>query len=117
MDSGGFAHRADAEAVADAIDKLAAEQTDRRLAIWLEVRHGGRRMTDVARRYSCGDGSGAHRVIQRLEARAKKERELAQHLELLAESASRIESCPGVPRWGSCHFYHKMAKVSINSLL
>lgn len=87
-----WSHRADAEAVADAIDQLASEQTDRRLAIWLEVRHGGRRMTDVARRYGYRDGSGVHRVIQRLETRAKEDRELAHRLELLAGNASRVKS-------------------------
>jgi len=62
-----WSRRAGAEALAEAIDRLVARQTDRRLAIWLEVRHGGRRMTDVARRYGYRDGSGVHRVVQRLE--------------------------------------------------
>jgi REP element-mobilizing transposase RayT len=39
-----WTHRAGAEAVAEAIDRLAAEQTDRRIAIWLGVRHGGQRI-------------------------------------------------------------------------
>ena len=32
---------AGATAIADQIDRLAAQQTDRRIAIWLKVRHGG----------------------------------------------------------------------------
>ncbi len=83
-----WSRRAGAEALAQQIDRLAAEQTDRRIAIWLEVRQGGRRMTEVARKYGYSDGSGVHRVIQRLEARAENDRQLQRQLKLLAGQAS-----------------------------
>ena len=41
-------------------------------------------MTDLARPYGYRDGSGVHRVIPRLEARAKEDRKLAQNLKSLA---------------------------------
>lgn len=87
-----WSQRAGVEALAGAIDRLAVEQTDRRLAIWLEVRHGGRQMTDVARRYGYRDGSGVHRVIQRLEARAQEDCQLARTLESLKASVSSVKS-------------------------
>jgi hypothetical protein len=87
-----WSRRAGAEAVDKEIDRLATEQTDRRIAIWLEARHAGRRMTEVAKQYGYSDGSGVHRVIQRLEARAKKDRQLARQLKLLSGQVSRVRS-------------------------
>jgi REP element-mobilizing transposase RayT len=87
-----WTRRAGAEAVAREVARLAAEQTNRRIAIWLEVRHGGRRMTEVAKKYGYSDGSGVHRVIQRLEARAKQDRQLDEQLKSLAKCMSRIKS-------------------------
>ncbi len=87
-----WSRRAGAEAVAQEIDRLTAEQTDRRIAIWLKVRHGGRRMTEVAKEYSYSDGSGVHRVIQRLEARANNDRHLDRRLKSLAGKVSRVKS-------------------------
>ncbi len=87
-----WSRRAGAKAVAKEIDRLVAEQTDRRIAIWLEVRQGGRRMTEVAKKHGYSDGSGVHRVIQRLEARAKKDRQLARQLKLLARQVSEVTS-------------------------
>ena len=87
-----WVHRAGLEAVAQQIDRLAADQADPRIAIWLKVRHGGRRMTEVAREYGYRDGSGVHRVLQRLEARASSDRQLARQLETLAAKVSRSKS-------------------------
>ena len=74
------------------IDRLAAEQTDRRIAIWLQVRLGGQRMTAVAKKYGYHDGSGVYRVIQRLEGRAKKDRQLDRELKSLPSQMSRVKS-------------------------
>jgi putative transposase len=87
-----WSRRAGTEAVAREIDRLAAEQTDRRIAIWLQVRLGGRRMTAVAKQYGYSDGSGVHRVMQRLEGRAKKDRQLDRQLKSLARQMSRVKS-------------------------
>jgi hypothetical protein len=74
-----WSRREGAEAVARQIDRLVADQADLRIAIWLKVRNGGRRMTEVAKEHGYRDGSGVHRVIQRLEARANSDRQLACH--------------------------------------
>ncbi len=67
----GRRRRADAEASARAIASLLDQEADRRVAIWLRV--GGERMTTVAADYGYRDGSGVHRVIKRLEEKAKRE--------------------------------------------
>ncbi len=85
-----WSHRAGAEAIANEIDRLAAEQTDRRISIWLQVRHGGRRMTQLAEQYGYSDGSGIHRVLQRLEARAEQDRQLDRQLKSLAKTVARL---------------------------
>ncbi len=70
--------RAGAEASARAIASLVEQEANRRVAIWLRV--GGERMTTVAADYGYRDGSGVHRVIKRLEERAKSDRALSRHL-------------------------------------
>ncbi len=79
---------ADAEEISRAITSLVADETDRRVAIWLRVRLGGECMTTVARDYGYRDGSGVHRVVQRLEAKAESDRTLARHLKSLAKHVS-----------------------------
>jgi hypothetical protein len=78
--------------VARKIDRLAADQTDARIAIWRQVRVGGQRMTAVAKQYGYRDGSGVHRVIQRLESRAKEDRQLGRQLKSLARQMSSVKS-------------------------
>ena len=51
-----------------------------RIQIWIRVRLGGQRMTQVAQAYGYRDGSGVHQVVRRLEARAWNDRLLRQHL-------------------------------------
>jgi REP-associated tyrosine transposase len=87
-----WSHRAGAEAMAAEVERLAAAQSDRRIAIWLHVRHGGRRMTEMARRFGYRDGSGVHRVVKRLEARATEDPQLARTLRSLVDSLSRVKS-------------------------
>jgi hypothetical protein len=74
-----WSRRVGSEAVGRRIDRLVADQADPGIAMWLKVRHGARRMTEVAKEYGYRDGSGVHRVIQRLEARANSDRQLACH--------------------------------------
>ncbi len=59
--------RADAEEAARAIELLIEQEGDRRVAIWLRVRLRKEPMTTVAAQYGDRDGSGADRVIKRLE--------------------------------------------------
>lgn len=84
--------RADADQTSQVIASLAAAEPDRRVAIWLRVRLGGEQMTAVAKDYGYRDGSGVHRVVQRLEQRAKQDRALARRLKALTEGVSCIKS-------------------------
>ena len=87
-----WSRRAGAQAVAEQVERLVAEQTDRRIAIWLNIRHGGRSTTQVAKEYGYRDSSGAYRVAQRLEARAKQDRELEEQLTSLRNQLSNVRS-------------------------
>ena len=73
--------RADAEAIASMLKK----QTDRKISMWMRVRLGGERMTEVAAEYGYKDGSGVHQVIKRLEQEAEKDRTLSVYLQSLIE--------------------------------
>ena len=57
-----------------------SDPVERLDASWLRVRVGGERMTTVAADYGYRDGSGVHRVIKRLEEKAKSDRALSHHL-------------------------------------
>ena len=65
---------------------------DRRVAIWLRVRLGGERMTSVAADYGYRDGSGVHRVVQRLEKRAAEDQVLARRLKAFTKQVSNVKS-------------------------
>jgi len=84
--------RVEAEEVSQVVASLAARESDRRVAIWLRVRLGGERMTAVAADYGYSDGSGVHRVVQRLEAQGREDRGLARRLNVLAEEVSCVKS-------------------------
>lgn len=84
--------RADADETSRMIESLVAQEADRRVAIWLRVRMGGERMTKVAADYGYRDGSGIHRVVQRLEKKAKDDPALARRLKTLTVKASRVKS-------------------------
>ena len=47
------------------VASLVAQESDGRVAIWLRVRVGGQRMTELAKEYGYRDGSGGHRVVHR----------------------------------------------------
>ena len=86
-------HRgASAEETKRLIHSLVEQETDRRIAIWLRVRLGGERMTIVAKDYDYSDGSGVHRVLQRLEEKAKHDRSLSRHLNKLTKRLSSVKS-------------------------
>jgi REP element-mobilizing transposase RayT len=73
--------RIDQQAMQRRIDAAVEVETDRRIQIWLRVRLGGERMTEVARVFGYRDGSGVHRVVSRLEAQARSKPALAKKLE------------------------------------
>ncbi|MDH3582637.1 MAG: transposase [Phycisphaerae bacterium] len=75
--------RARRQTVARRIRDLVARESDRRVQMWLLVRQGGQRMTDVARAYGYRDGSGVHQALRRLEGKAQKNAALARHLSAL----------------------------------
>ena len=84
--------RADGDEVSRLIASLVAQEADRRVAIWLRVRVGGQRMTELAKEYGYRDGSGVHRVVHRLEEAAKEDRDLAHRLQQLADRVSSVKS-------------------------
>ena len=65
-------------------------------------------MTTVAGDYGYRDGSGVHRVVQRLEKKAEDEQALARRLKALAKEVSRVDPTPSswvrihvAPAWSS----------------
>jgi hypothetical protein len=48
-------------------------------------------MTEVAKLFGYRDGSGVHRVVQRMEARAKQDRQLGRQLQALVSCLSRVK--------------------------
>ena len=78
--------------VARLLQPLLARESDRRVAMWLRVRVGGERMTVVAKDYGYRDGSGVHRVLQRLEEKAQEDRALTRRLKSLAKKVSSVKS-------------------------
>ncbi len=83
---------ADAEEHSRVIESRVAQESDRRVAIWLRVRLGGERMTTVAAAYGYRDGSGIRRVVQRLEKKAKDDQAFARRLKALAKHVSSVRS-------------------------
>ena len=83
-----WSRRADQDRVWAALAPLVRDEPDPRVQIWARVRLAGQRSVDVARQYGYADGSGVHRVLQRLEARAQTDRALAARLKTLRATAS-----------------------------
>ncbi len=93
--------RADGDEVSRLIASLVAQEADRRVAVWLRVRVGGQRMTELANEYGYRDGSGVHRVVHRLEQAAKEDRNLAHRLQQLADRGGKCQEltpCPPAPQ-------------------
>ena len=76
-DASRWLRRQGAMAARARVDELLAGEEDRRVQIWARVTLGGERMSDLAAEFGYRDGSGVLRVVQRLEARAKREKDLA----------------------------------------
>jgi len=83
--------RADAACVTETIAAMVEKETDKKIAMWLRVRLGGERMTQVAAEYGYRDGSGVHQVIRRLEQKAAKDQVLSAYLQALVEEARRCQ--------------------------
>jgi len=82
-----WSRHADQDQVWAALAPLLQEEPDPRVQIWARVRLGGQRLVDVAQQYGYTDGSGVHRVLQRLEARCVDDRALAAKLKRLRGKA------------------------------
>ncbi len=87
-----WSRRADADQVSQHIALLVKQESDRRVAMWLRVRLGGERMTEVAADYGYRDGSGVHQVVKRLEQQATTDHALANRLHELTEAVSSVKS-------------------------
>lgn len=83
-----WSRHADQDHIWTTLAPLVQEEADPRVQIWASVRLGGQRLVDVARQYGYADGSGVHRVLQRLEARAETDPALAAKLKRLRAAAA-----------------------------
>jgi len=72
------------------VASLVEQEADRLVAMWLRVRVGGERMTEVAKDYGYRDGSGVHQVVKRLEKKAESDRALAGRLKALADAVPSV---------------------------
>ena len=89
--------RAGREQLARRVAKAVEREADRRIR--RRVRVGIQRITEVARDYGYRDGSGVHRVIQRLEAKAQSDRKLQSRLDAWRRELSRVKTwTPSRPR-------------------
>lgn len=62
------------------IAKLLTEEEDERMKIWIRVELGGEKMTAIGRELGYRDGSGVHRVVQRLNERAEEDKDLINRM-------------------------------------
>jgi REP element-mobilizing transposase RayT len=65
---------------------LISDEPDGRIQIWARVRLAGEPMSALGRELGYADGSGVHRVAQRIEAAAKSDENLKKRLESLKKS-------------------------------
>ena len=70
------------------VAKLVGEEEDERMRIWIRVELGGERMAAVGRELGYRDGSGVHRVVQRLNLRAEKDKKLQKRMLQLRQATS-----------------------------
>ena len=80
-----WTRRESQRSVRERVACLADGESDPRVRIWMRVRLGGERLVDVARDAGYRDGSGVLHVARRLEARARKDSDLAARLKRLSE--------------------------------
>ncbi len=62
------------------VAKLVADETDARMKIWMRVELGGEKMAVIGRELGYRDGSGVHRVVQRLNQRATQDKKLQKQM-------------------------------------
>jgi len=79
--------RASLEAARRRIGRLIADEEDKRVRIWMRVELGGEAMTAIARELGYKDGSGIHRVVQRLNTRAEEDEALKKRVLQLRKAA------------------------------
>jgi len=82
------------EELGERIEKLAEKEVDERVRMWIRVRLGGERLTQVGRMYGYKDGSGVLHAVKRLELAARENKQLSERLEYLKHQVdlSRIKS-------------------------
>jgi len=68
-----WSRRASREERRRLVEQWLQKETDRRIQIWARVRLAGERLVDVAAQYGFRDGSGVHRVVNRLEALSRQD--------------------------------------------
>lgn len=80
----------DQQRVTHKIKKLVANEPDRRIQIWARVCLGAERSIALAREHGYRDGSAVRQIIKRLEAAAKTDKKLRNHLDQL-RNLSRVK--------------------------
>ena len=70
------------------VAKLLAKEPDEQMKIWIRVELGGEKMAAVGRELGYRDGSGVHRVVQRLNQRAEQDKKLRSQMLQLRQATS-----------------------------
>ena len=65
------------------INEWVSKEKDSRVKMWIRARLGGERLVDIARQEGYCNGVGVYQVVNRLERKAKQDRELKQKLDEL----------------------------------
>ena len=68
------------EKIRNLINQLLERETDHRIKMWIRVRLGGERLTDVGESMGYRDGSGVLQAIKRLEKASQRDNELFMKL-------------------------------------
>ncbi|HQL64365.1 MAG TPA: transposase [bacterium] len=74
------------------IQYLLKDEQDKKMCIWVRVRIGGERLSDVGRLFGYKDGSGVLQLVKRLESAAQKDRALAEKMENFRRRARSVKS-------------------------
>jgi hypothetical protein len=81
------------EALRRRVAAAAEGEGDRRVRLWMRVVPGGERPADPGRELGYRDGSGVRRVVLRLEAAAREDRELGATLRRLRAALEDQAPC------------------------
>ena len=74
------------------IQYLLKDEQDKKMCIWVRVRIGGERLSDVGRLFGYKDGSGVLQLVKRLESAAQKDRALAEKMENFRRRVRSVKS-------------------------